>query len=101
MFWRIVCKCRISHREPLKIYLLCDTRRIDLGLCAKENDGYGLASRISVKTGLPESFTFFAETHEHKRFFPIEESKPFPALQKLDMAKFSQRNGTPGVLIID
>ena len=99
LYYKISCFCTNTFRPHCRIAILLSSGKIDLGLCVPTDNGYGLHTRVPIKSirGQNPEFVLVKPNQKHVLFIPIDERQPFNYLTKLKMARFAVRDGKTGV----
>jgi len=102
LYYRIVCRCRITGAVVCRLYANCGTGKEDLGIVVPIDDGFGIDTRVPVKRFGEGEVTFrlcpkqeFAEDS----FAPIFPEEPFSYIARLKDAFLEHRNGQIGIRI--
>ncbi len=92
--------CSFDRTGYYELIVRAGEKKVNLGLCIPQGEGFGLVTRIPVKKigGEPDGF-FLLERGTGERFAPVEEGKPFAHIGGLRMARFSEQEGREGVTL--
>lgn len=102
LYYRVICQCNPTERMLYKLFALCGSERVNIGICMPLESGIGLDKKMPRKRFDLRNITFClvsqAETNAEK-FFPLVMDEPFDALDQLETARFSIRDGAKGLLL--
>lgn len=102
LYYRFVCRCRISGDVLCRLRVSCGGKREELGVLIPTDDGFGLDKKVPVKyfdEGIPE-FTLYAKADAPDgKFVPIIPEEPFSYITKLKTAYLVRKGGQAGILI--
>ena len=83
LYYLIHCQCRPEGEAPFRLCVVWTDRQCDLGLCVKEDAGFGLRCRIPIKAagqGTP-FFSIQANVQASSgAIYPLKERVHFPYL---------------------
>lgn len=97
LYYDIQCRCK-SQRGVIRIVAECADRQENIGICVPEDEEMVIRTKIPQKR-LQSLNRFIAITETQDQWIPITEGIPIPSLEKILLAKFSYRNGKPGLSI--
>lgn len=103
LYYRILCRCRLTGDVLCRLEARCADRCVNLGILVPEGDGFGLETRIPVSR-LGEGEMKFCvlprhEPAEERTFAPIYPEEPFAYLSRLKDAFLEIREGQKGASI--
>ena len=100
MYFRIRCFICEKVPHPCRITLTCEQGALELGLCVKEGEGYGLTTRRRV-ADIGQNICMFSVSSHAKQpsavFYEVSETAAFPHLTQLKNARFARKNGKTGI----
>lgn len=102
LFYRIVCRCRLSGEVVYKVHVICADKTEDLGILVPQSGAFVLTARLPIKR-LGDGQLRFKAVPRHVQlqgdFVPISADEPFSYLSKLENAYMQIRDGQVGVVI--
>ena len=102
LYFRFICRCRLSSDILCRLQLDCGDIREDLGILVPVDGGFGLDKKIPAKRigeGIP-SFRITANTEKNReQFVPICPEEPFAYIARLKESYLVRRDGQTGILI--
>ena len=102
LYYHFQCVCRLSGEVMYQLKAVCGQKETSLGICVPVPGGFGVDTKIPVKTVGEGEFTFYAAPR-HKdvkgKFVPIHAEEPFMYMERLADASLSMENGQPGIWI--
>lgn len=102
LYWRFICRCRISSSILCRLQVECGVERENLGVLVPVDGGFGLDRRIPVKR-LPEGIPVFRilpnGAGKEEGFVPICPEEPFAYITRLKKSYLVRKNGQAGILI--
>ncbi len=102
LYYRFVCRCRITGDVVCRLTVACGDKRENLGVVVPMGDGFGLDRKCPVKhIGEGEMAFFLSPRHEEARgqFVPIYPEEPFAYIAKLKDGFLAWKNGQMGVVL--
>ena len=101
LYYRFICRCRLSGKIMCRLILRCGGKEEKLGLLVPMEGGFGLETRIPVKRFAPGKPEFFLRPRHEKpegNFAPIYPEEPFAYISRLKDAYLAVKNGQTGVV---
>lgn len=102
LYWRFVCRCRLSSDILCRLLVDCGGVREDLGILVPMDGGFGLDKKIPAKRlgeGIP-SFRITAKSEQSQgKFVPICPEEPFSYIARLKESYLVYRNDQAGILV--
>lgn len=102
LYYRFLCRCRISGEVLCRLRVTCGDKQEELGILSPVEGGFGLEKKIPVKrlgNGLPVFQLYVKQEQAEGRFVPITPEEPFAYISRLKDAYLVHRNGQAGILI--
>ena len=102
LYWRFVCRCRLSGDVVCRLLVQCGDRQENLGVLVPMGDGFGLDKRIPAKRLGEGELAFSLMTKGSSvegTFVPIYPEEPFAYIARLKDAFLARQNGQVGVII--
>lgn len=102
LYYRFICRCRISGDILCRLRVTCGGKQEDLGIVVPMEDGFGLDRKIPVKrigAGIPEFRLYPSKEPLTGTFVPIFPEEPFSYIARLKSAYLIYRNGQAGILV--
>ena len=96
LYYRFVCRCRISGELIYRLMVKCGDTYISAGVLVPVEDGFGLDKKIPVKKFDGEDFVFSIRPYHGTSldgFYPICPEEPFAYLERLGCAYLTTRQG--------
>jgi len=101
LYYRFLCRCRITDGLPYRLYVRCGNKREKIGILVPVADGFGLDSKIAAKRFGEGDMNFFLTAKDEVypgKFFPISPEEPFGYLSRLRNSFLAIQNGCPGAV---
>jgi len=102
LYWRFVCRCRLSGDVIYRLLVRCGDCQENLGVVVPVQDGFGLDTRIPVKRiGQGEMSFLLVPKYDRGtgHFAPIYPEEPFAYIARLKTAYLVKKDGQPGIYI--
>lgn len=102
LYYRFLCRCRLSGEVVSRVVVQCGTERENLGVLTPDGEGFSLNTRIPVKrfsAGNPVFTVVPNRPDISGKFVPISPEEPFAYIQRLKESFLVIREGRPGILI--
>ena len=101
LYYRFSCRCSLTGEVMHRLWLLCDGRELDLGLCVPMGDGFGAEKKLPVKqcSGTPRFLLRPKRTEVKDNFIPLSPEEPFRYLHRLQDAFLERQGGQLGIVI--
>ena len=100
LYYQIECACERLRKEPYRIFISCEDRTTDLGICIPCGSGFALRTKKSVRQIGEGELCFHCDADRRladTEFYPLDSQKPFTQLSKLPFACLEYRDGTAGL----
>lgn len=100
LYYMVVCQCKLTGNKIFKLYAQCGDRVIKVGTPAPDGDGFSLHANLYLGNISIEQVRFFvlpADKIASRQCLTVTEYAPFPYIDSLECAVFSQDNGKPGI----
>lgn len=102
LYYRFICRCRLSGDVVCRLHVLCGNARESLGVVVPMDGGFGLDTKLPIKR-LGEGTLEFLLIPKHEvqagRFVPIYPEEPFSYIARLKDAYLARKDGQAGVMI--
>ena len=102
LYYRFICRCRLTGDVVCRLYVSCGGQRENLGVVVPEGDGFGLDIRLPVKR-FREGEPSFSLIPKHEmadaQFVPITPEEPFAYIERLKTSFLVKKYGKMGILI--
>ena len=102
LYYRFICRCRISGDVMCRLWVACGDKRENLGLVVPMDGGFGLNTALPVKR-LGEGELSFTLIPKHDtpagRFVPISPEEPFAYIERLKESYLVRKGEQVGILI--
>lgn len=94
MFYKIRCFCNINNSQTNRIYIVCGSIKIDLGVCIPMEKGIGLTARMpSDQINIDSASFIMINTSQSKdELFPVKEGVAFDQIHQLHRGRFKLIN---------
>ncbi len=102
LYYRFICRCRLTGNVICRLRLTCGTQSESLGIVVPVADGFGLDTKLPVKRMGAGNFMFsLIPRHENSgtEFIPIISEEPFAYIQRLKTAYLVKKEGMAGIII--
>lgn len=102
LYYRIICRCRISGAVVHKLYAVCGRRKEDLGIVVPVEGGFGTELRVPVKRFGEAVFSFHLrpkQEYMEGSFAPIFPEEPFSYIARLKESFLEHRDNQIGIRI--
>ena len=101
LYYRFICRCRLTGDVMCRLYVVCDGNKESLGLVVPMEDGFGLDTRIPVKrVGQGEmEFTLLPKHDTPDKFVPIYPEEPFAYIENLKNSFLTIQGGQMGIIL--
>ena len=102
LYYRFVCRCRLSGDILFRLMVSCGGKQEDLGILVPMDGGFGLDKKIPAKRlgeGIPEFHLHTKQAQTEGSFIPIIPEEPFGYISRLKEAYLVRRNGQAGILL--
>lgn len=99
LYYRFICRCRLTGDVVLRLAVLCGDRQENLGVVVPMGDGFGLDKKVPVKhLGEGEMKFYLVPRHDRVlgKFVPIYPEEPFRYIARLKDAFLAKQNGQIG-----
>ena len=93
LYYRIICRCRVSDSEIHRLY--ADGEKI--GVLIPDGGELVLNTKVAAKR-LKEGCTFSLDENS-KQFIPIRPGEAFAHLDKVRLGRLAFRDGEPGMFL--
>lgn len=104
LYYRFICRCRISGEVMCRLYVSCGGEPVNLGVVVPEGEGFGLETRLPVKRfgeGEP-SFSLIPKRDTcNGQFAPIIPEEPFAYIERLKSSFLVRKYGQMGIMLDD
>ena len=101
LYYRFVCKCTPPSEGIHRILVSDGNSTRDLGICVPVGEWFCLATRVPIKFLSEDKLEFSLVPKEKQALIvPVETNKPFPELDKLELARLQETDGKT-VIVID
>jgi hypothetical protein len=97
LYYDIACRCK-PQSHIIRIVANCGGKQENIGICVPQDGEMVIRTKIPQKR-LQSLSGFVAITEKQDEWVPITEGKPMAHLDQLIYARFSSRNGKPGLAI--
>ena len=100
LYYRIICRCRISGEIVCRLMVSCGGKKENLGIVVPMDGGFGLDTRIPAKrlaVGTPEFILVPKYEASTDMFVPIYPEEPFAYISRLKDAYLTRKNGQLGI----
>lgn len=102
LYYRFVCRCRITGEVMYKLTVTCGGQTENLGLLVPEGKDYVLSTRLPAKRfaqGKPEFRAVPRHSRMTGKFIPVYPDEPFAYISRLHSAFLENRGGQLGVVL--
>ena len=99
LYYRFVCRCRMSPETVSRLVVSCGGRRESIGVPVPDGDGFGLEKKLPVKLfgeGVPEFYLAPRHDPVKGKFVPIYPEEPFAYIAGLKEAFLEYQKGQAG-----
>lgn len=101
LYYRFICRCRLSGDVVCRLRVTCGDRRESLGVVVPMDGGFGLDTRLPVKR-LGEGEMAFTLVPKHEvpegTFVPIYPEEPFAYIERLKEGFLAKKGTQVGVV---
>lgn len=102
LYYRFICRCRISGDVVCRLAVVCGEKQENLGVVTPMDGGFGLDTKLPVKR-LGEGEMEFLLMPKHDaaagKFVPIYPEEPFGYIRRLKDSFLATRDGQTGIVI--
>lgn len=102
LYYRIVCRCRVTGAVMCRLSVLSEDTSVDLGILVPTDGGFGLDTRIAQKKLGKGKLNFRIivknENARHK-FMPITPEEPFSYLSRLKEGFLERQGSQLGIML--
>lgn len=99
LYCRIQCQVQTEQEKMYRIFLLCDSAKLDLGTCIKDSCYYRVNTKIPCsKISGTLRFLLVCPESETDHFIEIKEGALFLYLEKLPGSRLAVREGSIGII---
>ncbi len=102
LYYRFICRCRLSGDVVCRLRVTCGDRRESLGVVVPMDGGFGLDTRLPVKR-LGEGEMTFTLVPKHEvpegTFVPIYPEEPFAYIERLKEGFLAKKGEQVGVVL--
>lgn len=102
LYYRFICRCRLSGDVVCRLRVTCGDRRESLGVVVPMDGGFGLDTRLPVKR-LGEGEMAFTLVPKHEvpegTFVPIYPEEPFAYIERLKEGFLAKKGEQVGVVL--
>lgn len=102
LYYRFVCRCKLSGDVVCRLYVRCGEKRENLGVVAPVDSGFGLDTKLPVKRlgeGKPEFQLLPKHEAAAGKFVPICPEEPFAYIARLKDAFLTYKDGQAGIMV--
>ena len=102
LYCRIICRCRGTHEQVLRLFADAQGHRENLGVLIPEGDGLVLDRKIPIKRLGGEKLRFYLSSGcgcDGSHFVPICPEEPFLYISRLKTAFLESEQGRVGIRI--
>ena len=99
LYYEVRCICK-AQEGVLRIEADCGDRRERIGVCIPKDGKMVIGTRIPQKR-LQGLVGFSVPQGMQKLWIPLKCGEPFPHVYKITDARFTYRNGVPGLVLPD
>ena len=86
--------------EPCRLVLFTNGTEMDLGICPRTEQGFGMTMRLPISAVDVEKLSLHIHSADkHTSFYEINPQKQVPYLSELKNARFAIENAKPGIII--
>ena len=102
LYYRIICRCKLSGDVICRLFVICEGRKESLGVLVPVDSLFGLDTRIPIKRlGHGKMEFILMPKHESigGTFAPIYPEEPFAYIARLKNSFLQYKNGQMGITI--